>query len=306
MHIRPSRLVGTLTVTFLILALTGCSRSAPGVLGEAGWRDASQSSRLEAASLLSDTARASVRSSYQVVVSSAEGDIEISRRNGVTRYRFDAPRAGLPVPIEVFQYDPADSLHFPRSIVCGPDLGGVDRCRDVTLDVIGDYFTEKPLDDDFHGIAFSDIFSRTHVGVHSPAHWQTLAGLAHTPLNLMRSDESGMQRIGLEDRLYITATLSTEAGVADCVAWFDTEGDLTNGRPRGGWCLRDGVWFADLKGNVIRSLGETPLGWRFPAEVELPAVTHGLGKDAPLVARLTFSEFPEGFFDHLRAEPRLT
>jgi hypothetical protein len=289
----------------LLVAMTGCSRSAPGALGDAGWRNARTSDRLTVGAELRKAATEARRSSYRAVVETPTGQVEITRLDGVTRFRLEAVRGDATVPVTVFQYDPADTLHFPRSVVCGPDTAGAERCRDVTLDVIGDFFTSEPLPDDFHGIRFSDIFSYTHVGVHSPARWRTLAGLAHTPLNLQRSSADGMQRLGLDDRLYITASLGTEAGDATCVAWFDSADELASGSARGGWCHRDGVWFGGTGDERLVSLGKAPEHLYFPAPVELPGAEAGLAEGSDRVARAAFPEFPAGFLDSLRLAPLL-
>lgn len=288
----------------LLATLTGCSRSAPGLLGEAGWRDAEVSDRASVASLLRGAAEANEQVAYRVEVRHGEGTVEIARLAGVVRYRFALARDGEDVPVEVYQYDPADTLHFPRSIVCAPDRELRMRCRDVTLDVIGDYLTEEPLEKDFHGLAFDEIFVRTHIGVQSPAHWRTISGLAHTPLNLTRSVGGDATRLGLDDRLYITAVLRTPQGDATCVAWFDSAEEFSSGSVRGGWCQNGGVWFGDTRSRVT-AVDTPPAHMHFPAPVELPAVSAKLSEQADMLAEPAFPEFPDGFFASLRQTPVL-
>jgi len=289
----------------VVLLISGCSRSAPGTLGEAGWYDARQSDRTTVGKLLHNASTDSSTASYHMVLRNDDDLLDITRLGGVTRYRFEVIRDSRPVALEVFQYDPGDSLHFPRSVVCGPDRSGYLRCRDVTLDVIGDYLTEEPLEEDFHGIEFGTIFAHTHNGVHSPAHWRTLSALAHTPLNLLRNGESGMIRLGLDDRVYVVARTRTPAGEAICVAWFDSVDEVPDSNPRGGWCQRDGVWLGGIGDAELVELTDAPKHLVFPAPVELPANTNRLARHAGRIAELALPEFPRGFLDTLRQEPRL-
>ncbi len=255
--------------------------------------------------MLNDAARRLEAGSYSARYETAEGELDVERVGGVTHFRLDVPREGETVKLEVFQYDPAGTLHFPRTVICGPDRTQVTRCLDATLAIIGDFVTDTAQPKDFHGIAFSSIFSRTRIGMPTPSHWRNLAGLAHSSLDLRRVDAGTSERLGMEDRVYVTAKVLTGVGEADCFGWFDSASDLDADHPRSAWCQHNGIWFTGKKDSRIVDLRPGPEHLSFPAEVEYPTYVAASTDHAGKLFLLTYPEYSAGFLEELRKAPTL-